>query len=391
MKSFKMNNLQRLVSFLLIAMLLVGAVGFAVNGWQSTDDANNNSDDEQNSDSDENNDNNTDEDNNSSNNVDDENNDTTVEDELPPVIETPPPVIEEPKYYSAITGLEITENLVNKTPLGFVVNPSLPLYGLSNSELVIEFPTEIGDTRLLAYTTNDSLLWKVGSLTKTRDFISSSSNFFGGVVISNGEDDLVQYNAWDSSKVHLDISKYTDCYYIENTTYVYTSKDMIDTAIGRNTALGDSPYKSAPFYFCENDTQVIGAAAATTVSLPYSEVHKSEFYYSEQSNEYLFFKDGKRKVDMLTGKNISFTNIFVLFANSTTYERSDGTELVLDTTSGGKGYYFSHGYSTEITWSINTDGELEFKTLDGQRLIVNRGNSYIGYYKSSIISNVSFN
>ena len=32
---------------------------------------------------------------------------------------------------------------------------------------------------------------------------------------------------------------------------------------------------------------------------------------------------------------------------------------------------------------VNENGELEFKTLNGDRLTVNRGNAYIGYFKAS--------
>ena len=44
---------------------------------------------------------------------------------------------------------------------------------------------------------------------------------------------------------------------------------------------------------------------------------------------------------------------------------------------------------TEIRWSVDDDGNLEFKTLSGERLTVNRGNSYIGYYKASNASKIT--
>jgi hypothetical protein len=93
---------------------------------------------------------------------------------------------------------------------------------------------------------------------------------------------------------------------------------------------------------------------------------------------------------MLNGKNISFTNLFILFANTTTYEKAEGIEMVVDTTAGGNGYYVSGGTKTEIRWSTTLEGALEFCTLDGEILKINRGTSYIGYYKASQISKVSF-
>ena len=96
-------------------------------------------------------------------------------------------------------------------------------------------------------------------------------------------------------------------------------------------------------------------------------------------------------MDMLTGENIAFKNVFILFSNATTYENSDGTELVIDTVAGGRGYYISNGGLTEFVWSTNKSGELVFKNLMGEILQVNCGNAYIAYYKASLAANVSFN
>lgn len=379
MKTSKTNGLSRLLSFLLIAILLICTVGFAVNGWQS------NPNDEPDSGEVGDKTDKTDENTDGSQDSTDQND---TQNQLPPDSDNSPPPIETPKFYNTITGLEIEETASFTTPLGFVLDPSAPLYGVSNCDLAIEFPVEDGTTRLLTYTTDSSLLWKIGSLTSTRAFISGMSNFFGGVVISYGNDDVVKYSAWDTSKIELDISKYSNSYYIENTLYVYTSRDLITGVLNNSNTLSKNVYKSAPFEF--SDDCVTGAREASSVMIPYSATSEVSLYYSEQSEKYLYFKSGNRKMDMLTGKNVSFTNLFILFSNATTYEKAEGTELVIDTTSGGNGYYISHGYSTEIKWSINENGELIFKTLSGEKLTVNRGTSYIGYFKASNSSKVKF-
>ena len=62
------------------------------------------------------------------------------------------------------------------------------------------------------------------------------SNFFGGVVISYGNDDKVVYDVWETDKIVLDLSQYSDCYYVENTLYIYTSENMVDIAENRMSA-----------------------------------------------------------------------------------------------------------------------------------------------------------
>lgn len=390
MKSFKLNSLQRLVSFILIAVLLLCTVGFAAGGWQSpsTNEPDSGDIGDKTDETDENKDGTTPPDNNVTTPPSNEDNIPQLKPDDTPT--HTPPIEDITKHYNKITGLEIKEEEVNSTPLGFVLNPLMPLYGISNSDITFEFPIEDGSTRLLSYTTNKTLLWKVGSLAPTRAFISLTSNFFGGVVISYGNDDVVKYSAWDSSKIELDVSKISECYYIENTLYIYTSKDLVDIAMAKTPSVEKTPYKSSPYLFNETDDIIKGTVEANTVALPFSDISKTELYYSETSGEYLYFKSGSRKIDMLSGKNISFTNVFVLFANATTYEKADGTELVIDTLSGGTGYYISKGFATEIRWNIDENGNLQFKTLSGEKLTVNRGNAYIGYYKASNSSKITF-
>ncbi|MBO5945681.1 MAG: DUF3048 C-terminal domain-containing protein, partial [Clostridia bacterium] len=87
---------------------------------------------------------------------------------------------------------------------------------------------------------------------------------------------------------------------------------------------------------------------------------------------------------------VTFSNAFILFANSTTYENADASQLVINTTAGGRGYYFSKGKYTEIIWENNDEG-LIFKDLSGEVLCINTGNSYITYYKASQSESITIN
>ena len=380
MKNLKLKGFYKFLSLLLIAILVASAVGFAASGRESTPtqpdsgDVGNNTDQ-----ADEN------KDGTSANGGGNTDNNISSDEELTPP-STPEP---EDIFLSKITGERVTEEEYNSIPQGIVVDPQRPLYGVSKSDLMIEFPIEDGTSRLLAYTTNKEVMWKIGSLKSTRNFISNMSNFFGGVVISYGNDDKVVYNVWETDKIVLDLSQYSDCYYVENTLYVYTSENMVDIAENRMSASANlTTYKDAPYEF--SDDRITGVTGATTVSIPYFGDNITNLYYHEGSGKYLYYKGDNRRMDMLTGENVSFKNVFILFANATTYENSDGTELVIDTVSGGRGYYISNGGLTEFVWSTTKSGELVFKNLMGETLAVNRGNAYIAYYKASLAANISF-
>ncbi len=392
MKSSKDSSLHRSLSFVLIAILLIFVVGFAANAWNgdlkepengdvgdNTDDTDENTDGTDNPSGDV-----TPPDNQNPEqtpNEDDENN------QPDPPIEIPPEP--EPVYINKITGLITSKEQSESIPYGFVIDPSAPMYGISSSDISIEFPIEDGTTRMLSYTTDNSLLWKIGSLVETRAFISGMSNFLGGIIVSYGNDDIVKYSAWDTSKMELDLSRITNCSYVENTLYIYTSRDMLEMAQTQSPTLIATAYKTPPFLFSE--MPILGNTSAKSVIIPYSQSSETALYYSEKSGEYLYCKSGSRKMDMLTGKNISYKNVFVLFANATTYEKANGSELVMDTLSGGNGYYFTNGTFTEIKWLVNANGALEFKSLSGEKLSINAGSSYISYYKASRSSSVKFN
>lgn len=403
MKSSKINGLQKTVSFALIAVMLVFVIGFVSSGFQnppdSPDDGSGdtnsptddntppgneqpNEDDKQDESPDTNKGENNQEDSKDNENLNSGNQDQNPDDDfLPPVVEP------EPTYFNKITGLEVSKEKSEAIPVGYVVDPSLPLYGISSSDITFEFPTEDGKTRMLSYTTDSALLWKIGSLSRTRAFISGISNFIGGVVVSYGNDDLVKYSIWDTSKIELDLSKHYNSYFLENTLYIYTSKELTDNAIEAAANLSPKPYKSCPFLFSQLGN-VVGIGEAATVTLPYSEEGRVDLYYSEKTGRYLYYKAGARKMDMLTGKNVGFDNVFILFADTTTYEKAHGSELVIDIMGGGSGYYVSGGTYLELRWGINEIGELAFYSLNGEKLAVNPGTSYVAYYKSSQAASV---
>lgn len=378
----KLTGFHKFVTFVLVAILIILVLGFAVNGWQTNEnlpdsgDVGNKTDDTDNNDTNEN------------GNPPNDNNQAPPEDNREPP-DPLPPEVEPIVYISPITGLEISEERYNTAPTGVVVDPKAPLYGVSDSELSIEFPIEDGSSRLLVYSANEDILWKIGALKATRSFISEMSGFFGGIVVSYGKDDVIVYDAWETDAFSLDLSLYSDCYYIENTLYVYTSENMIELAKTKKPQLQtQSFYKNAPFDFYEN-ASFRGTGSASTVIIPYSDKNETELYFHEKSGQYLYYKSANRKMDMLTGQNIAYKNVFVLFADSTTYEKAEGSELVIDVATGGKGYYVSNGTYTEFIWKTDVSGTLSFFTLSGETLKVNPGNSYISFYKSSSVSKVT--
>jgi len=96
MKKSKHSNFHKIVAFVLIAIVIISAVGFVVNGWQPILDLGANIG------------------NINDNNVNaDENNNSSAEGDVPAVVA--------PKFFNYLTGLETTEEKLYTKPFSFII------------------------------------------------------------------------------------------------------------------------------------------------------------------------------------------------------------------------------------------------------------------------------
>ena len=370
MKWLQNGNLAKLVAFFVIAVVITCTVSFAANGWQSfiNDEA----------DSDK-----IVADNNSGSDNFDENKDGENTDKDVPV------VLPTPKYYHWITGLETDLESSLKRPLSLCFGSTEPLYGISSSYLTIEFPTEYGNTRFLCFTDEAKSLGKIGSLSPSRGYISNLATYFGGILLSYGTDDTFEYDCKLPRDI-LDFSETSGYCYTEYNTFVYTNGDLVNAFLN-NTRISQASSEicNLPYTFPEPDTKIeMKGNSATTLSIIYSDSNSTQLNYSGSEGCYILSKNSMVKNDLLNDKPMKYDNVFILYANSTTYETEEDTQLILDTYTKGSGIYASNGKYVEITWERDISGNLVFFDAEGNRLTVNRGTSYMAFMKASSKSSV---
>ena len=361
MKKAKAAGFFKLIAFLLIATMLLCVFGFSAGGWQPITNPDTNSD-----------------------NATPPSGDVDINTDLPndTVPEAPPET--DIKYYDYLTGLSVSKDDTYLQKTAFVINSQGPVYGLSAGELVIEFPTESGTTRLLTYTKASNELGKIGSLAPTRPFISALTSTFGGILIAHGADGVKGSNIESDSFNYFDLTKAPGYSYTEYTHYVYSNHALIIAGLQNNGfSLLDNSEKTLPYTIStatsfKND----GSLTANNAILSFSSTKSTELRYSNDDARYYLYENGIKKIDALYERAISFKNVFVLFSDSVTYESADYSELVLDTMGTGRGYYIADGVATEITWQ-NENGVTTFKKMNGEKLTVSAGESYIGFLKSS--------
>ncbi len=372
MKIPKNGNLAKLVAFFLISGVLMATIALSASGWNEfgngpdsgkLEDGKNPSIDNS-----------------------DENKDGSGDEDIPVV--APKPV-----FYHYITGLEINEEDTTLRPICFVIDPGAPLYGLGSSFLTVEVPVENGQTRFLVFTNDATSAGKLGSIAPTRKYITNIANYFGGVLASLGNDDAFDYAGIPGALQSIDLSAVTGYHYTEYGEFCYTNADLMQAYLKNNgisNVMSTAP--AVPYIFAsEGQSASVGSNTANTVAINHSGSYSTEFSYSATDHKYYISKNGLAIKDLLNDKQLSYDNLFILLSDSVTYETESATQSVIDTMSGGKGYYISEGKMAEITWSKDSAGSLLFLDSSGQKLVINPGTSYIGFTKSSQAGEIKIN
>lgn len=373
MKFPKNGNLAKLVAFFLISAVLMATIALSASGWNEFDDGPDSGNFEDGK--------------KPSIDNSDENKDGQSEGDDIPVV-APKPV-----YTHYITGLEINEEDTLIRPMCVVIDPSAPIYGVSSSFMTVEIPVEDGKTRFMIFTNDATSLGKLGSIAPTRKYISNIAGYLGGVTVSIGCDDSFDYAGISQSSPSIDFTSITGYHYTEYGEYCYTNADLLRAYVKNNgisTVMTSVP--TAPYNFATESLPAdLSDSVARTVLISHSQANTTEFTYSEADGRYYMSKNGNAVSDLLNDKQLAYDNLFVLLADSVTYETSTATQSVIDTMSGGKGYYISDGKLSEITWAKDSSGSLVFLNSDGERLTVNPGHSYVGFTKSSQAGDLKFN
>ena len=161
------SGINKIFAAILIGVMLILMIGIVVSGWQ-TDNTGENSGDSGNITAD----------------VDNLNGDTDKNSGTADNFSNSENIVQkEPLHTNYLTGLEIDEKNQNRNPFVMITDPNALSYGISDSELTVEIPTEGGNTRFLTYITDVSSLGKLGAFTGTRKYITQITSYFGGLVI----------------------------------------------------------------------------------------------------------------------------------------------------------------------------------------------------------------
>ncbi len=311
-------------------------------------------------------------------------NDTDVENKGENVTPTLPPAV---VYYNVLTGLKTTSELAALRPVSVCIENtpySLPQYGVSDAQVLIEAPVAGGGTKLMMLTTDYRYMTTIGAVTSTRPYLAELGDMFDSIHCFNGTDGtmtdelLAEYDTLNAENTLLN-----GIYYKDETRFDIddrmTNGILLDSGIRRAELDEKLSNGSIPYTFVKDGTEMTpDGIRALEATIRYSDNENAQFTYNSETKMYERAQFGTTTLDGTNGEKVSFKNVMILYASSTTYESKDSKSMDFIFTDGGSGTYISNGQAVTFLWHVDENGDLHFTDASGAALEINRGTSYIG-------------
>ncbi len=285
-----------------------------------------------------------------------------------------------------LTGEAVADDGSSTRPVGIMVpNDSVTIgsqIGIDKADFIMETETEGAIPRMLAVFRNvESLPKKVGPIRSARSPHLATARAIGALYCHVGgslsartllsKNVIDHFDAiYDSKTFWRDDQLKAAIDYLHS---VATSQEAVAARVEKNKI---STEASKPFPFQFSETVKTGATPATTVQLRTTASHTVTFKYDAASGTYAK-NIGKIETckphKTLDGKQLTFTNVVVLYATKYT---EDYTNTYNFNTGTGKGYVISAGTCREITYN-RTDDSLSIQEKDGGTALLNKGKTYM--------------
>ena len=161
------------------------------------------------------------------------------------------------------------------------------------------------------------------------------------------------------------------------------------------------PYDSTFFRFADYRTNAVNdlknERSAKKLHITHSASYQTELAYSSWNKTYaLSMYDPSKKiysntVDELTGKQLTFANVVVCFANIAAYAGDSHDVQEVQYVQGGQAYLFTRGGVQVGRWEKNHPTQpLKLYTENGEEMILNRGKTYLALVDDDEWSNFNY-
>ena len=181
----------------------------------------------------------------------------------------------------------------------------------------------------------------------------------------------------------------------------FTSGKEIKQAAG-NAGIGLTYANETPFFhFADYRTaasnDLPGAPAAKTISITHSESYRTRLTYNSWGRSYKLEMYNRSKkayentVDELTGKQLTFDNVVVCFADIAAYAGDSHDVQSVNYVAGGQAFLFTRGGVQVGRWEKpHPTHPLKLYTETGEEMTLNRGKTYLALVDNDEWSNFSY-
>ena len=291
-----------------------------------------------------------------------------------------------------------------------------PQRGLSSADLLIECKVEGGITRFCAVFHDADSIPEIGPLRSGRDQFLQLLMPYQALYYHDGESAactkfISVYNysglniggkSYFNTPTHPHVahrdSRGRDVAY-EHTEF--TSGKEIKQAAG-NAGIGLTYANETPFFhFADYRTaasnDLPGAPAAKTISITHSESYRTRLSYNSWGRSYKLEMYNRSKkayentVDELTGKQLTFDNVVVCFADIAAYAGDSHDVQSVNYVAGGQTFLFTRGGVQVGRWEKpHPTHPLKLYTETGEEMTLNRGKTYLALVDNDEWSNFSY-
>ena len=304
----------------------------------------------------------------------------------PTTVPTEPPV-----YRNPLNGQILEEPYTGRVFAHTITNTqdALPHVNAVKADILVEAYVSRGVSRCLGLYTNIGEIEAIGGTRSTRLLFNQVAYIYDAILIHGGGFGMVLEDADHKGLDHFNVdSLYRQAdplaqkvAYRDKQYRRYAPNDLFGYGPGiveyveaqgvRTTQSADKEY----FLNFVDDATPANGEIADEVTIYYGKNTKNTVMkYNAETGKYVYHQYGKVMTDQITGEEESFNNVLIL--NAGMYENYIYSEATFQC--GGDGYFACGGKIIPMVWECDYgNSPFEFKTLDGQPLQINVGNTYM--------------
>ena len=304
---------------------------------------------------------------------------------------TPEPVFD---GENPLTGLPFPGDLERNRPIAVVLSnevAALPMNGVSDADIIYEYPVEGGLTRMMAIFQDFSNVVKVGSVRSARHYTVQIATSYDAIFIHAGGSQPLAYNEIKELGIpNFDEVGGTrrEIFFrdrsriggrrVDNLHSVVTTNDRLFRRFSEYTFRKEHEDRfQHGLIFTDNGTPVRGDVAKD-VLVRFSSGKSTSFVYDSAKEVYHLRQFNRDFVDANDNSKPAFTNVLVIKTSVSGIAGDGAGRQNVSTTGTGEGFFICGGKYVEINWSRqNKQSPYTYTNMDGTELELGRGKTFI--------------